>query len=66
MSELCIFAGTTEGRRLAELLAGQPVRVLACVATDYGEALLPRSENVEISAGRLDAAQMRALDRKYW
>ena len=61
MSELCIFAGTTEGRRLAELLAGQPVRVLACVATDYGEALLPRSENVEISAGRLDAAQMRAL-----
>ena len=54
MSELCIFAGTTEGRRLAELLAGQPVRVLACVATEYGETLIPQGENIEVSAGRLD------------
>ena len=50
MSELCIFAGTTEGRQLAELLVGQPVRVLACVATDYGETLIPEAENVEVSA----------------
>ena len=61
MSELCIFAGTTEGRRLAELLAGQPVRVLACVATDYGETLIPEAENLEVSAGRLDQGQMEAL-----
>ena len=61
MSDLCIFAGTTEGRRLAELLAGQPVRVLACVATEYGETLIPRGDNIEVSAGRLDRAQMEAL-----
>ncbi len=61
MSDLCIFAGTTEGRRLAELLAGQPVRVLACVATEYGETLIPRGDNIEVSAGRLDREQMEAL-----
>lgn len=61
MSEICVFAGTTEGRRLLEYLAGQDIGVLACVATDYGEALIPRAENIEVSARRLDGAQMRAL-----
>ena len=61
MSEICVFAGTTEGRRLLEFLAGQDIRALACVATDYGEALVPRAENIEVSAGRLDGDAMRAL-----
>ena len=68
MSEICIFAGTTEGRRLVELLTGQPVRVCAqpvkafvCVATDYGETLIPHGGNIEISAGRLDGEAMRRL-----
>ena len=61
MSELCVFAGTSEGRRLLEFLAGQDVGVLACVATEYGEALAPRAENIEVSAGRLDGDAMKAL-----
>lgn len=61
MSEICVFAGTTEGRRLLEFLAGQDVSVLACVATDYGLELSPRGDNIEIAAGRLDAAAMTAL-----
>lgn len=61
MSELCVFAGTTEGRRLLEFLAGQAVRVLACVATEYGETLIPRADNIEVSARRLDGAEMTAL-----
>ena len=61
MSEICVFAGTSEGRRLLEFLAGQPVGVLACVATDYGEALVPRADNIEVSARRLDGASKRAL-----
>ena len=61
MSELCVFAGTSEGRRLLEFLAGQDVRVLACVATEYGETLVPKAENIEVSAGRLDAEDMKAL-----
>ena len=61
MSELCVFAGTTEGRRLLEFLAGQAVKVLACVATDYGETLAPKADNIQVSAGRLDREAMEAL-----
>ena len=61
MSELCVFAGTTEGRRLAEYLAGQPVKLCACVATEYGETLIPQADNIEVLAGRLDAEAMRQL-----
>ena len=61
MSEICVFAGTTEGRRLVECLVGQPLKVCVCVATDYGEALIPRGENIEVLAGRLDGAGMRRL-----
>ena len=49
MSEICVFAGTTEGRRLLEFLAGQDLRALACVATEYGETLVPRAENIAVS-----------------
>ena len=61
MTEICVFAGTSEGRRLLEFLAGQAVRALACVATDYGEALVPHAANIEVSTGRLDGDAMRAL-----
>ena len=61
MCEICLFAGTTEGRRLAEFLADEPVRVCACVATEYGEALIPRADNIETLAGRMDEAAMSGL-----
>ena len=61
MSKLCVFAGTTEGRRLVSFLAGQPVAVTVCVATEYGEALLPQGENLTLSARRMDRAEMAAL-----
>ena len=61
MYNICIFAGTTEGRRLAEFLSTQPVQVTACVATEYGEALLPSADNITVSAERLDADDMQRL-----
>ena len=61
MFELCVFAGTTEGRRLAEFLKDQPVKVVACVATEYGETLMPAGDNLQAVTGRLDGAGMRAL-----
>lgn len=61
MNEICIFAGTSEGRELTELLCRQGLRVYACVATEYGETLLEEGENRTVSAGRLDRAQMEAL-----
>ena len=64
MYRICVFAGTTEGRRLAEFLRGQAVQALFCVATEYGGALIPAGENVEVAAGRLDAEGMAALLRE--
>ena len=61
MYKLCVFAGTTEGRELVALLAGQPVAVTACVATEYGETLLEPRENLAISTGRLTEDEMAAL-----
>lgn len=61
MGKICVFAGTTEGRRLVEFLSGQPVAVTACVATDYGEALLSPAENLTVSARRLAEEEMEAL-----
>ena len=64
MYKLCGFAGTTEGRELVELLAGQPAAVTACVATEYGEALLEDREGLTVAAGRLAEAEMEALFRR--
>lgn len=61
MYKLCVFAGTTEGRALIELLAGQPVAVTACVATEYGESLLESRENLTVSHKRLDREEMEEL-----
>lgn len=58
MCRICVFAGTTEGRRLIERLCGRGARLAACVATEYGEVLLGSHEDVEILAGRMDEAQM--------
>lgn len=61
MYKLCVFAGTTEGRELAEFLAGQQVAVTACVATEYGQTLLAPSENLTVSAKRMTQEEMAAL-----
>ena len=53
MYKICVFAGTTEGRELIEFLSTQNISVTACVATEYGETLLPSAENLTISAKRL-------------
>lgn len=64
MYKLCVFAGTTEGRELVELLAGQPVEVSAHVATEYGGALLEPREGLTVSAGRLTEEEMAELFRR--
>ena len=64
MCKICVFAGTTEGRTLVEFLSQQEVTVTACVATEYGETLLPPAENVKISAKRLTEEEMEVLFQK--
>ena len=61
MFKICVFAGTTEGRELVEFLSSQPIRVTACVATEYGETLLSHANNLTISAKRLSTEEMEAM-----
>ncbi len=58
MYRLCVFAGTSEGRKLVEALAGRGLEIEACVATEYGSALLGELPGVRVRAGRMDAAEM--------
>ena len=67
MYKICVFGGTTEGRELVEFLNAQPCEVTACVATEYGQALLPEAERLTVSARRLPADEIKALltDRQF-
>ena len=64
-SKILLFAGTTEGRELAEYLVERKVKVHACVATPYGESLLPKNRLLSISHQRLDECQMREFAPRY-
>ena len=55
--KICIFAGTTEGRKLASLLAGA-TDVTVCVATEYGQIMLDGIEGITIHSGRMSADEM--------
>ena len=64
MRSVIIFAGTAEGRTLSEYLSGRGVRVTACVATEYGETLLPEHEYIKVHTGRMDREQMADFIRQ--
>ncbi len=55
--KICLFAGTTEGRQLAEALHGF-YDMTVCVATEYGEATLDSIEGIRICAGKMEQAEM--------
>lgn len=61
-----LFAGTTEGRILAERLAELPaVAATVCVATDYGrEVLGALPSRFQLLSGRMDAGAMEDLMRR--
>ena len=61
MNNVLLFAGTTEGRRIANALNGLPVSVTVSVATEYGETLIEQSENVRVLHGRKNEAEIAAL-----
>ncbi|MCC8190429.1 MAG: precorrin-6A/cobalt-precorrin-6A reductase, partial [Planctomycetes bacterium] len=59
---ILLFAGTGEGRRLAERLAPLPVAVTVCVATEYGGDLLQGlPDRFRVLVGRMDRETMRDL-----
>ncbi len=63
MSDVLIFGGTTEGRKLVEALVRFKVPCDVSVATEYGAKLLEayEGEYLTIHQGRLDEQRMREL-----
>ncbi len=58
MKPIVIFAGTSEGRILAEALNREKRDCHVCVATEYGERIMTEGEHVQIHAERMDLEQM--------
>ncbi len=56
--ETVLFAGTTEGRRLSELLAQAGIAHTVCVATAYGEIVLKPHPLVHVRQGRMNQAEI--------
>ena len=57
--KILFFGGTGEGRELAEWMLSQGLDATVCVATEYGETLLP--DGAQVHVGRLDAGTMESL-----
>jgi precorrin-6Y C5,15-methyltransferase (decarboxylating) len=67
-NKILIFAGTTEGRRLAELLDQNGIPCVVCVATEYGAQLMNGQNRedtcMEVRQGRLGRDAMSELMRE--
>ncbi len=59
MDKILIFAGTTEGRELAEFCAENGISADVSTATEYGSSLLP--EGIGLLSGRMDAPEICTL-----
>lgn len=61
MEKILIFAGTSEGRRLAEHVGKRNMEAHVCVATGYGEAVLGEIPGMVVHQGRLEQPEMEEL-----
>ncbi|WP_313134623.1 precorrin-6A reductase [Anaerocolumna sp.] len=59
MKQILIFSGTTEGRSLAEYLCRRGLRCTVCVATEYGEQVMNKLEDLTVRQGRMTGEEMK-------
>ncbi|MBP5436912.1 MAG: precorrin-6A reductase [Treponema sp.] len=64
MSKVFVFAGTTEGRKLFELLKKNNISCTVSVATDYGANLLSGNSRCKVLAGRMSKEEMLSAVKK--
>ena len=58
MCEILLFAGTAEGRTIAEYLKKHGRSAEVFVATEYGESLIEEGGRVKVKCGRLTEKEM--------
>lgn len=61
MKHYVVFAGTTEGRMICEAMLQRKQPVTVCVASDYGEIVLPNSPYLTVCVGRRTKDDMVAF-----
>lgn len=59
--KILVFAGTTEGRRIAEYLNGTGADIYVSAATEYGGRLLEEYQNLHLLTGRMDEDEITAF-----
>lgn len=64
LKEILIFAGTTEGRKLSELLSAAEIEHSVCVATEYGEIVLDPNPFMKVHRGRMEQEEIEQLLQK--
>ena len=58
MYKVVVFAGTSEGYALSELIASKDISVCACVATEYGAVRLSQTTRLSVRTGRMTECEM--------
>lgn len=58
MKRILLFAGTTEGRTLAETLSRAGIPAVVCVATEYGSQVMSPLPGIDLRQGRMGQAEM--------
>ena len=61
MKKILIFAGTTEGRELSELLSEYRIYHYVCVATEYASFLMKENEYAKVHCERMDSDEMSKM-----
>ncbi len=64
MNDIILFAGTTEGRKIAEACRNQNLTLYVSTATEYGEALIEAADNIHVLHGRKEEAEITSLIEK--
>lgn len=62
--DILIFAGTTEGRKLAEYASAQKIPCFVSTATEYGAELVSDLEGIRLLSGRMDREEMGRFIRE--
>ena len=60
-SNICIFGGTTEGRKLAEFLSNNNINADLHIATEYGQQFIQDLKNIRVFQNRLNEDEMTKL-----
>lgn len=64
MNKILLFAGTAEGRMVADFLRGTSVSLYVCAAAEHGAEFIQESKNVKVLSEPMDTSEIKYVIRK--